>query len=335
MLYNILNNCKKGDFMKTYLVTGGAGFIGSNFIRYILKKHDDILVINFDSLTYAGNLNNLKDIQSDKRYKFVYGDITNESEIDDVFKNYEIDYVINFAAESHVDNGFIYPEKFIQTNIVGVEKILKVAKKHWGSDIGKRFVQISTDEVYGTTFEPTDESAKLNPSTIYATTKASADLIALSYFKSYNLPVIITRSVNNYGPYQHHEKLIPKIIKSIKENKNISVYGTGEHIREWIYVLDNCDAIDNILHNGKNGEIYNISTHNRKKTVEIIDFICSYLNKQNIKCPNLSYTEDRKCNDISYNIDSTKIEKICELQKSDFEKTLTDTIKWYMSNDEL
>ena len=255
-----------------YLITGGAGFIGSNFLKYMIKKYPGDYFVCLDLLTYASSLDSLTDIIDHPNLKFIQGDICDEKLVDSLFKNESFDYVINFAAESHVDRSFIYPELFYQTNVEGTRILLDASARY---NI-KRFHQVSTDEVYGelTLFDDSvAETAPLNPTSPYSKSKAIADGLVLKHYKEKNLDVTISRSANNYGIYQHPEKLIPKIVKMALNNENITIYGDGNNVRNWIYVLDHCKAIDLIIHKGVKGEIYNVGTNNEFKNKEIIDKI--------------------------------------------------------------
>jgi len=309
------------------LVTGGCGFIGANFIKYILKKYPDYSVINLDLLTYAGNLENLSDLESNPNYKFVKGDIA-DPKMDDQLLQEKIDAVVNFAAESHVDRSLYDPGSFVRTNIVGVQVLLDAALKHKV----RFFLQISTDEVYGSVTDQKgfSETSFLNPSSPYSASKASADLLALSYFKTFNAPVIITRGTNNFGPYQFPEKLIPLFITNAMEDKQLPLYGDGMHIRDWLFVEDHCAALDVVLHKGKIGEIYNISAHNEKPNKEITYLILKHLNKPESL---IKHVPDRPAHDRHYALDSTKIEKeIGWRPKYSFEEGMKLTIDWYKKN---
>lgn len=296
--------------MKTVLVTGGAGFIGSHFVRLLIKKNK-YFVINFDLLTYAGNLDNLKDVEMNPNYKFIMGDVRDREMIETLFNNYEIDYVVNFAAESHVDRSIVSADDFITTNILGSQILMEVARNNWFSNKSKsfkssaRFIQISTDEVYGPTiYDSFDERALLKPSSPYAASKASADLIAKSYFTTYGFPIIITRCSNNYGPNQFPEKLIPYFISLAIQNKNLPLYGNGQQIRDWIHVMDHCSAIEILLNNGKIGETYNIGANNEIKNIDIAKLILNSLNKSEKL---ISFVQDRLGHDVRYSINSEKI----------------------------
>src|SRR3972149_2386452 len=309
------------------LVTGGCGFIGANFVKYILRKYPDYKIINIDLLTYAGNLENLTDIESNPNYKFVRGDIADSKVIDQVFQE-KIDAVVNFAAESHVDRSLYDPGSFVRTNIVGVQVLLDAVLKYKIS----LFLQISTDEVYGSVTDQKGfvESSPLNPSSPYSASKASADLLALSYCKSFKAPVIITRGTNNFGPYQFPEKLIPLFITNALEDKQLPLYGDGMHIRDWLYVEDHCSALDFVLHKGKVGEIYNISAHNEKPNKEITFLILKNLGKPESL---IKQVPDRPAHDRHYALDSAKIERELGWKpKYTFEEGMRLTIEWYKNN---
>ncbi|WP_071120423.1 dTDP-glucose 4,6-dehydratase [Romboutsia timonensis] len=314
--------------MKKVLITGGAGFIGSNFIHYILSKYNDYQVINLDKLTYAANLDNLKDIEDNKNYRFIHGDIVDQEFIFKLFENEKFDIVINFAAESHVDNSILNPQIFTITNILGTQVLLDACRKY---NI-KRFHQISTDEVYGEL--PLDdksilftEKTPLNPSSPYSASKASADMLVKSYYRTYSLPITISRCSNNYGPYQHLEKLIPLMISKAINNDNLPVYGNGLNVRDWLHVYDHCTAIDLIIHEGKIGEIYNIGGNNEKSNIDVVKIILKELGKSEKL---IKYVNDRPGHDLRYAIDSTKIKTALNWKPVySFEKGILDTIKWY------
>lgn len=314
--------------MKKMLITGGAGFIGSNFIHYILSKYNDYQVINLDKLTYAANLDNLKDIEDNKNYRFIHGDIVDQEFIFKLFENEKFDIVINFAAESHVDNSILNPQIFTITNILGTQVLLDACRKY---NI-KRFHQVSTDEVYGEL--PLDdknilftEKTPLNPSSPYSASKASADMLVKSYYRTYSLPITISRCSNNYGPYQHLEKLIPLMISKAINNDNLPVYGNGLNVRDWLHVYDHCTAIDLIIHEGKIGEIYNIGGNNEKSNIDVVKIILKELGKSEKL---IKYVNDRPGHDLRYAIDSTKIKTTLNWKPVySFEKGILDTIKWY------
>ncbi|HDR7950810.1 TPA: dTDP-glucose 4,6-dehydratase [Bacillus toyonensis] len=310
------------------LITGGAGFIGSNFIRYMLKKYPQYQIVNVDLLTYAGNLSNLKEISSNQNYKFIKGDISNEIFIDKLFKKEKFDYVLNFAAESHVDRSIKNPHIFVQTNILGTQALLHSAYK---AKV-KKFVQISTDEVYGTLSQTGafTEHSIIAPNSPYSASKASADLMVRAYHETYGLPMNITRCSNNYGPYQFTEKLIPLTITFALNNKDIPLYGDGLHIRDWLHVEDHCVAIDLVLHGGRDGHIYNIGGDNEYTNLDIVQKILKFLNKDQSQ---ITFISDRLGHDLRYAMDSTKLKKELSWKPQYlFNDGLTQTIKWYIDN---
>lgn len=318
--------------MKNILITGAAGFIGSNFAIYFKNKYPDYNLIILDKLTYAGNIHNLDNIIND--IKFIEGDICDEKLVSDVFSKYDINGVIHFAAESHVDNSIKEPFVFTKTNVLGTHTLLEVAKKHWGEGSSNKFVHISTDEVYGSLGEDgyfTEESP-ITPSSPYSSSKASSDLIALAYNTTYKMNVTVTNCSNNYGPYQHNEKLIPHMIKLAMNDEKLPVYGTGKNIRDWLFVEDHCKAIDMVYHNGKAGERYNIGGHNEKQNIEIVKLILKQLNKSEDL---ITYVEDRKGHDLRYAIDPTKIKNELGWEpETKFEDGIVKTIDWYINNPE-
>jgi len=307
------------------LVTGGAGFIGSNFIIYLLGKYPDHKIINLDKLTYAGNLNNLRDVEKNENYTFVKGDICDIKTVDKIVKNCDI--IINFAAETHVDRSIIEAGSFVQTDVFGTYVLLNAAKKHGI----KKFVQISTDEVYGSIDKGSfKESDILNPSSPYSASKASADLLVLAYYKTFNLPVLITRSSNNFGPYQYPEKLIPLFITNALRNKPLPLYGDGMNVRDWLFVMDNCESIDLVMQEGEIGEIYNIASDVEKTNKEITKIILKELGKPESL---INYVKDRLGHDRRYSLDSTKIRKLGWSPRHDFKKAMKITIRWYVENE--
>ncbi len=310
--------------MKTFLVTGGAGFIGSNYIRYMLKKYDDIHIINLDKLTYAGNLDNLREIENNPRYEFVKGDICDEEVVNRLVK--QADVVVNFAAESHVDRSIGRPDDFIRTDVFGTFVLLEAARNH-GVD---KFIQISTDEVYGSiedgSFKETDP---LMPSSPYSASKAGADRLAFSYYVTYGLPVIITRCSNNFGPYQYPEKLIPLFVTNALEDKPLPIYGDGKNVRDWIYVEDHCDAIDFLYQNGSDGEVYNIGAGNERNNLEITEIILRELNKPKSL---MTFVKDRLGHDRRYSLDCTKIRNMGWEPGHSFDEAMHYTIQWYVNN---
>jgi len=329
--------------MKNVLVTGGAGFIGSNFIHYLLEN-TEYFVINLDALTYAGNLDNLKDIENNERYLFIKGDICDKIIVSDIFKKYDIDTVVNFAAESHVDRSIDNPQIFLITNILGTQNLLECAKNYWKVNyldkyskeykIGVKFLQISTDEVYGALGKTGmfTETTPLSPNSPYSASKASADMFVRAYYETFGLPINITRCSNNYGPYQFPEKLIPLMINNCQNNKPLPVYGDGMQIRDWLHVRDHCSAILAVLHNGKIGEIYNIGSNNEKANIEIVKLIISILGKSETL---INYVQDRLGHDKRYAIDNTKItSQLSWKPLYTFENGIRETVKWYLDNKE-
>lgn len=328
--------------MKTILVTGGAGFIGSNFIKLMLDKHPEYKIINVDALTYAGNLENLKDIDGNPNYEFIKVDIRDREKIEEIFKNYEITSVVNFAAESHVDRSIEEPEVFLTTNIIGTQVLLDAAKKYWKINPddkyckeykdGVKFLQVSTDEVYGALGETGMfvETMPLMPNSPYSASKASADMIVRAYNETFGLPMNITRCSNNYGPYQFPEKLIPLMINNCLKEKDLPVYGDGMQVRDWLHVSDHCTAIDVVLHKGKDGEVYNIGGNNEKANIEIVKLLIKTLGKSEDL---IKYVKDRPGHDRRYAIDNTKITTELEWEPAyTFEQGIQETIQWYLDN---
>ncbi|MCI0511717.1 dTDP-glucose 4,6-dehydratase [candidate division KSB1 bacterium] len=309
-----------------YLITGGAGFIGSNYIHYLLDKDPNSQLINLDKLTYAGNLDNLKDIEQDRRYRFVQGDIGDEKLVDQLVP--QVDVVINFAAESHVDRSIGAPDDFIKTDIFGTFVLLEACRRHGI----KKFVQISTDEVYGSIQAGTFcEDSPLMPSSPYSASKAGADRLAYSYFTTYGLPVIITRCSNNFGPYQYPEKLIPLFVTNAIEDRSLPIYGDGLNVRDWIFVLDHCEAIDFLMENGQNGEVYNIGAGNEKTNLYITDLILKTLGKSaQLK----KFVTDRPGHDRRYAITTQKIHELGWTPRHHFEAAMSATIAWYVNHRE-
>lgn len=310
--------------MRKILVTGGAGFIGSNFVHHLLRKNDDVEIINLDKLTYAGNLENLRDIKGNPNYRFVKGDICDAGLVDELMVG--VDVVVNFAAESHVDRSIGGPDAFIRTDVFGAFILLDAARRH----NVKKFMQISTDEVYGSiekgSFKETDA---LMPSSPYSASKAGADRLAYSYFVTYDLPVIITRCSNNFGPYQYPEKLISLFVTNAIEDKPLPIYGDGKNVRDWLYVDDHCDAIHFLMAHGKDGEVYNIGGGNERTNLEITDFILDKLNKpQSLK----TYVKDRLGHDRRYSVDCSKIARLGWQPQFTLESALEHTIDWYVQN---
>lgn len=358
--------------MKTYLVTGAAGFIGSNYIKYILKKHDDIKVIILDALTYAGNLATIASDIDNERCFFVRGNICDSELVERLFADYKFDCIVNFAAESHVDRSIEDPQLFLQTNILGTQNLMDAARRAWvtGKDEtgyptwrkDVRFHQVSTDEVYGSLGSEGyfTETTPLCPHSPYSASKASADMIVMAYHDTYKMPVTITRCSNNYGPYHFPEKLIPLIIKNILEGKRLPVYGDGSNVRDWLYVEDHCKAIDLVVNKGRCGEVYNVGGHNEKKNIDIVKLTISTIHDMMSEKPELrkilkkkelnengeisidwindsliSYVKDRLGHDKRYAIDPTKIsEELGWTPETKFEDGIVKTIEWYLNNQE-
>lgn len=358
--------------MKTYLVTGAAGFIGSNYIKYILKKHDDIKVVILDALTYAGNLATIASDIDNERCFFVRGNICDSELVERLFADYKFDCIVNFAAESHVDRSIEDPQLFLQTNILGTQNLMDAARRAWvtGKDEtgyptwrkDVRFHQVSTDEVYGSLGSEGyfTETTPLCPHSPYSASKASADMIVMAYHDTYKMPVTITRCSNNYGPYHFPEKLIPLIIKNILEGKRLPVYGDGSNVRDWLYVEDHCKAIDLVVNKGRCGEVYNVGGHNEKKNIDIVKLTISTIHDMMSEKPELrkilkkkelnengeisidwindsliSYVKDRLGHDKRYAIDPTKISKeLGWTPETKFEDGIVKTIEWYLNNQE-
>ncbi|MCR4438289.1 MAG: dTDP-glucose 4,6-dehydratase [bacterium] len=310
--------------MTTYLVTGGAGFIGSNYVHFLLRTYDDVRVINLDKLTYAGNLNNLRDVQSDPRYRFVRGDICDRALVSQLMKG--VDVVVNFAAESHVDRSIGAPDDFIKTDVFGAFVLLECAREHGV----QKFIQISTDEVYGSIEQGSfTEESPLKPSSPYSASKAGADRLAHSYFVTYGLPVIITRCSNNFGPYQYPEKLIPLFVTNALDDKALPIYGDGKNVRDWIYVEDHCEAIDLLVHRGGDGETYNIGAGNEKNNLEITAIILEELAKPKEL---MTFVKDRPGHDRRYSVGTEKIRALGWRPRHQFREAMASTIKWYRDN---
>ncbi len=330
--------------MKRILVTGGAGFIGSNFVQYILEHQKDlVLLVNLDLLTYAGNLENLKAVEGDPRYRFVKGDIRDKSLVEGLFEEYDFDTVVHFAAESHVDRSILEPELFLTTNIVGTQTLLDAAKRHWKLSPddkysreykpGVRYLQVSTDEVYGALGREGmfTETTPLAPNSPYSTSKASADMVVRAYHETYGLPVNITRCSNNYGPYQFPEKLIPLMIHNARTDKPLPVYGDGMQIRDWLHVKDHCAAIAAVLEKGAVGEVYNVGGNNEKANIEIVKLILKELGKPESL---ITHVKDRPGHDRRYAIDNTKITRELGWRPEyTFEDGIRETIRWYLENE--
>ena len=331
--------------MKTYLVTGGAGFIGSNFILYMLNKYKEIKIINLDKLTYAGNLENLKSLEDDeKRYAFVQGDICNKEIVESIFKKYEINYVVNFAAESHVDRSIKEPEVFVKTNVLGTVNMLNCAKNAWETKDGfkeeTKFLHVSTDEVYGSLGEEGFfmETTPLDPHSPYASSKAGSDFMVKAYFDTYKMPVNITRCSNNYGPFQFPEKLIPLLINNCLNHRDLPIYGDGMNIRDWLFVEDHAKAIDMVINNGRIGEVYNVGGHNERTNIQIVKTVIDYIHRNvdnDVTEKLVKYVDDRMGHDKRYAIAPDKIkEELGWYPETTFEVGIKKTIKWYLDNKE-
>lgn len=327
----------------TILVTGVAGFIGSNFVYYYLRKYKDRKIIGLDKLTYAGNLDNLSKLSEEekKRFVFIKGDINDLELLEEIYSKYEIDGIINFAAESHVDRSIHEPQIFLKTNILGTQTLLHVFKEHYDERKRQKFLHISTDEVYGA-LGPTGyftEETPLDPHSPYSASKASSDLIVKAYHDTYGLNTNITRCSNNYGPYQFPEKLIPLMIHNALNHKELPVYGDGKHVRDWLYVEDHCKAIDLVFEKGKSGEVYNIGGHNEKENIEIVKLIINYLQEKTkdkeINESLIKHVKDRLGHDRRYAIDPTKIKNELGWEpETRFEDGIKQTIDWYLENQE-
>ncbi len=316
--------------MKTILVTGGAGFIGSNFINYFLDKNHQYRIINLDKLTYAGNLENLRTSEKKENYYFVKGDITNNELVEYLFRKFEFNYVVNFAAESHVDRSILGSEVFYRSNVIGTNVLLEASRRHKI----EKFVQVSTDEVYGS-LGPTGlftEETPLSPNSPYSSSKAAADMMALSFFHTYGMPVVITRCSNNYGPFQFPEKLIPLMIINSLNGKNLPVYGDGLNVRDWVYVIDHNRAVETVMINGRPGQVYNIGASREMKNIDIVKLILAKLGKPESL---IQYVKDRPGHDRRYAIDSSKIQnELGWKPEFDFEMAMEQTIDWYLGNKE-
>jgi dTDP-glucose 4,6-dehydratase len=315
--------------MESLLVTGGAGFVGSNFVRYVLKSSPHLTVVSFDKLTYAGNLENLRDVEQNRQYHFVKGDICVRDEVDAVLRRFDIDAIVHFAAESHVDRSILGAAVFVQTNVVGTQVLLDAAR---GAGIG-RFLHVSTDEVYGSlgaTGKFTEATA-LHPNSPYAASKAASDFLALAYHHTYGLPIVVTRCSNNYGPYQFPEKLIPLMIANAVDGKDLPVYGDGLHVRDWLYVQDHCAALETVLGDGNPGEVYNIGGNNEWTNIDIVRLILKHMGKPDTL---ISFVKDRPGHDRRYAIDSTKIRTELGWEPAtSFDRGIEQTIVWYIANE--
>jgi dTDP-glucose 4,6-dehydratase len=327
---------------KNILITGGAGFIGSHVVRLFVSKYTDYHIFNLDKLTYAGNLANLKDIESRPNYTFVKGDIVDAAFIQELFSKHKFDGVIHLAAESHVDRSIANPLEFVMTNIVGTLNLLNAARKHWNDGEHRRFYHISTDEVYGSLGDTgffTEETA-YDPRSPYSASKASSDHLVRAYHHTFGLPVVVSNCSNNYGPYQFPEKLIPLMISNIIQRKPLPVYGKGENVRDWLYVEDHAAAIDLIYHKGADGETYNIGGHNEWKNIDLIRLLCKIMDQRLSRTDGdseslITYVKDRAGHDLRYAIDSGKLEHELGWTPSlQFEEGISLTADWYLSNRE-
>ena len=311
--------------MKSILVTGGAGFIGSNFVRYMVNKYSDYKIVVLDALTYAGNRENLQDLEDKPNYEFHHGNICDRDVVDKLTAKCEV--IINFAAETHVDRSILEAGSFIQTDVVGTFTLLEAAKKHKIN----RYIQISTDEVYGSIEDGSfSETSPLQPNSPYSASKASGDLLVRSYHKTYGLPTLITRSSNNYGPYQYPEKLIPLFITNAIDNLPLPLYGDGKNVRDWLYVLDNCEALDVVLHQGKDGEVYNIGGGNEMENIRITNSILELLGKPKSL---IKPVEDRLGHDRRYSIKMDKVKQLGWKPRHNFDQALPETVQWYKENE--
>jgi dTDP-glucose 4,6-dehydratase len=332
--------------MKNILVTGGAGFIGANFVPYFIENNSDFHLVNLDLLTYAGNLENVSEVENHPRYTFVQGDICDRNFVEDLFQKFQFHDVIHFAAESHVDNSISGPEAFIKTNVLGTFNLLDTARKLWMSapnqyNVGfenSRFHHVSTDEVYGTLGETGlfEETTPYAPNSPYSASKAGSDMIVRSYFHTYGMNVVTTNCSNNYGPKQHDEKLIPTIIRKAIQGENIPIYGDGKNVRDWLYVLDHCKGIELAFKKGKAGETYNIGGRNERNNLYIVDTVCSILNELQPKSEGkyqdqITFVKDRPGHDLRYAIDATKIEtELGWKADENFESGIVKTVRWYL-----
>ena len=328
-------------FLKTIMITGGAGFIGSHVVRLFANKYPSYLIVNVDALTYAGNLENLKDVESASNYRFEKGDITSEADIAELFSRYSFDAVIHLAAESHVDRSIIDPLAFVKTNVLGTATLLNACRKFWKKDIAQKiFYHVSTDEVYGSLGEEGffTEETPYDPRSPYSASKAASDHFVMAYHHTYSLPVIISNCSNNYGSHHFPEKLIPLMINNIINNKSLPVYGKGENVRDWLWVEDHARAIDVIFHNGKTGETYNIGGFNEWKNIDLVHLMCDIMDRKLNRAPGTSaslitYVKDRAGHDLRYAIDASKLNRELGWKPSlTFEEGLEKTIDWYLEN---
>ena len=327
--------------MKKILITGGAGFIGSHVIRLFVNKYPDYAIVNLDALTYAGNLENLRDIEHAPNYSFIKGDITDESFINQLFTDHSFDAVVHLAAESHVDRSILDPLSFVKTNVIGTAVLLNAAKKSWGNMENKLFYHVSTDEVYGSLGETGffTEETSYDPRSPYSASKASSDHLVSAYYHTYGLPMVISNCSNNYGSHQFPEKLLPLMINNIVHSKPLPVYGKGENVRDWLWVNDHARAIDVIFHQGRLGETYNIGGFNEWKNIDIVHLLCSIMDKKLGRADGesaklITYVKDRAGHDMRYAIDATKLNKELGWEPSlQFEEGMDKTIDWYLANE--
>jgi dTDP-glucose 4,6-dehydratase len=337
------------EFQRTIMVTGGAGFIGSHVVRLFVKKYPSYLIVNADALTYAGNLENLVDVQDAPNYRFEKADITSEREMDELFKTYKFDAVIHLAAESHVDRSIIDPLAFVKTNVLGTASLLNICRKHWIQDTTakatldqKRFYHVSTDEVYGSLGEEGffTEDTPYDPRSPYSASKASSDHFVMAYYHTYHMPVVMSNCSNNYGSHHFPEKLIPLMINNIKNNKPLPVYGKGENVRDWLYVDDHARAIDVIFHKGKTGDKYNVGGFNEWTNIDLVHLLCRIMDEKlgrpaGASAQLITYVKDRPGHDLRYAIDATKLNKELGWKPSlQFEEGLEKTVEWYLANEE-
>jgi dTDP-glucose 4,6-dehydratase len=317
---------RRFETLENLLITGGAGFIGSNFVHHILDKYPDYKVIVYDKLTYAGNLDNLQDVADDRRYGFVRGDICDMELVEEVVQEHKVDGIVNFAAETHVDRSILEPGSFIQTDVYGTHVLLEAVRK-FGL---RRMVHISTDEVYGSVVEGSSvESDNLRPNSPYSASKAGADLMCRAYHVTYGVPVVITRASNNFGAYQYPEKVVPLFITNALDDEPLPLYGDGLNVRDWLYVLDHCEAIDLMLHEGQDGEIYNVGSNNELTNLELTETILELMGKPKSL---IQFVEDRPGHDRRYSLDSTKIRELGWRPHHAFENALEGTVRWYTEN---
>ncbi len=324
------------------LITGGAGFIGSNFLRHMLERYPNYRVINLDKLTFGGSLENIRDMEDNPNHIFIKGDICDKGLVEEIFKEYRPDGVIHFAAQSHVDRSILEPEEFLNTNILGTFTLIDAARKGWHRDKDRRrvFLNVSTDEVYGSIEEGSfKEDSTYAPNSPYSASKAGADHLVRAYYKTYGLPAITTHTTNNFGPYQMPEKLIPLVILNAVEGKELPIYGDGRNVRDWLYVLDHCTAIDAVFHRGRIGQVYNIGANNEWPNIEIVKLVCSILDELLPDSPHrpheglIRFVKDRPAHDRRYSIDPSKMMTELDWRPANrFEDALRDTVRWYLRN---